>query len=217
MKVVIGTYRGQLHLPRLIGELENRVHGIDELIFVDDSGSMSNIEWESQFGLAYPVEIGKNAGYTKAMDKVCDIMRADDDDYLMFWEEDFLPVEDIVLEHLADELRNDPTLAQVVLPRQPWYENEIEHGDVIAAMSDRLDAPVVIEQGVHNKLWVHQATFSCNPAVWAPMAYRWPWPQCDNSEEEKTRYLVNDDEASFAFYGHRVQVWHDGKRTGHGY
>lgn len=218
MKVIVGTYRADKDMiSRCVDSIKARIAGVDRLIFVDDSGNQDFRNWLYKNHGEVVAVAPKNVGYSRAMDVVCEVMRSEVDEYFAFWEEDFTAVADTDLNQMADELANDPTLAQVVLLRQPWFANEIAKGDVIEAMSERLRSPIVIEQGVHQKLWVHQMQFSCNPAVWAPMAYRWPWPQCINSEDAKTRYLVDDDGASFAFFGNRVRVHHEGERLGKGY
>ncbi|QAY08256.1 glycosyltransferase [Mycobacterium phage RoMag] len=223
MKIIIGTYRAdKAMIDRCLSSIIDHLSDTEplEFWFVDDSADDDFRGWLETFGNV--VGLGRDRqGYTKAMDRVCKLMRTFEDDYVTFWEEDFVAVRRVALDLIRAELQRRPQLAQIVLPRQPWFPNEIEAGSMMQALADRKNdtysTRLVPDALVPIALHIHTMTFSCNPAVWAPMAYRWPWPQCGGSEDEKTRYLREDDKALFAFWGDEVLVHHDGERVGHGY
>ena len=225
MKIIIGTYRAnKAMIDRCYDSMITHLADTErnEFWFVDDSGDDEFRGWLERYGKV--VGVGReNQGYAKAMDKVCEVMRELADEYVMFWEEDFVATKRVHLDSICKALDTYPRMAQIVLPRQPWFPREVELGSMMKALAERknesYETKIPWEEGENEPpLFEHTMTFSCNPAVWAPMAYRWPWPQCNDSEDHKTRYLVDDyDNACFAFWGDEPLVHHDGERLGKGY
>ena len=213
MKLVLGTYRADKAMILIcLDSLDEYVSGFDEIHFIDDSGNSHFREWLQQFGAVHsPGNI--NMGYMKAMSLATDLMYEWDDPAVCWWEEDFVATRPIDLEEMAKNLAHK--LCQIVCLRQPWFESEKEIG-VIAAMEARTGISCIRGTGrAGMDLIYHQATFSCNPGVWGPAAWKYGWPQCNGSEDEKTRYLV-EDEQFFALMPEEC-VRHEGERVGHGY
>lgn len=222
MIVLIGTYRADKDMMiDCLQSITDNVKGEDGLAFIDDSGDADFRRWLADFGTVFAVHPteGKQ-GFAKAMVRATGVMNMLEDDYVAWWEEDFTATEFIDLEAMALNLEQNPDLAQIVLVRQPWFPEEIKVGSMLAHLCDRLggdlvEQPNLLEGGP--ALLKHQMIFSSNPGVWAPSAYRWGWPDVRGSEERKTRYLVEDDDLWFAYWGHQVTVRHEGERSGRGY
>jgi hypothetical protein len=212
MRLIIGSYRAdEAVVERALASIQQCVTGIDETVFVDDSGDEAFRKWLRQYG--HVAGVGKDRqGYARAMQAATRLMTPP---FTAWWEEDTYALAPVDLGLLADELLADPTLCQLVLRRQPWFEREKEIG-VIEAMVERTDAMILRFQGQHGLILKHQAQFSANPGVWAPHAWEHGWPQCFGSEDQKTKYLVNKG-LWFGWWGDKELVCHDSVRSGYGY
>lgn len=235
MKLMIGTYRKQKHIPALMDALEKYVSGIDMIFFVDDSGDDDNIKFLEQFGkVGYRGSDREPWGFSGSMRvatswmnywrDIYDFPSADPyapkTDHYCWWEEDFLPTEPIDLELMSKELRKYPDLAQIALVRQPVYEGEKEHGTLlnyIKSQGTNLSIPFYdgTEWDWDHRLLIHNVVFTTNPAVWAPSAYRDGWPEGEGSEALKTKQLKKKG-LQFA-YLEGQQIEHVGEREGTGY
>lgn len=148
-------------------------------------------------------------GMSGAVNAAWDWARAADVDYLLHVEEDFRFTADIDVHALADLLDEDPTLAQVVLKRQPWSPEEHRAGGIIECHPlDYTDLPGHV---------VHQRIFSLNPCLIPRRILDLGWPA--GNEAEMTTNLVARG-YRFAFLGHRSdppRVEHVGAERGIGW
>ena len=199
----MGTYRGLTHVPDALDSIERYVTGIDELVFIDDSGDSAIGAWLSRHGTVHPYP---RLGFAHTMKVACELMAAEP--CAGWWEEDFTAIRPIDFTALAALLDADPSLAQIALLRQVWYEEEEKAGGILPFLDARPHPDVP-------GLCVQQRVFTTNPGVWAPCGYAGGWPQSPGSEHLKTLELLADDRC-FAYLDGQA-VHHAGERTGHGY
>ena len=135
-----------------------------------------------------------------------------DVDYLLHVEEDFRFLE-LPLDGMLDVFRQDETLAQVVLKRQPWSPEEVQAGGIIECHPDEYT-----DHRADQLSWVsHQRIFSLNPCLIPRRILEIGWP--DGNEAEMTSTLVGKG-YRFGFYGHRAdppRVQHIGAVRGAGW
>lgn len=204
MLLVIGTYRKRQYIDRALSSLQAHLTGVSRTVFVDDSGDADHSRWLARFGDVVPV--GRR-GYNAAMSTVCEIAG---DQPIMFWEEDFTLLEPVDLDDMLQVLTARPHLAQLALLRGPWFPVEHEHGGLLEALEakgHRID----LVDGVYEQT----ATFTCNPAVWAPGVAAKGWPAGKWSEDRKRDQLLADG-YRFGFLP-GVKVSHFGVRSGFDY
>lgn len=202
--LLVGTYRKRQHIETCLRSADTHLHGISEIIFIDDSGDPNHATWLAQHGKV--VETGAR-GYTAAMQHLC---KAAEGRQCFVLEEDFTFLTDINIEQMAEILYHRPYLAQVALLRGPHFPVEHQHGGLIEALQAKghtfHDVGGVIE---------HTATFTANPSLWRAHVFDLGWPTAQWSEEVKGRQLTQ--------YGYRfgylpgIRVQHHGTRDGHGY
>jgi len=98
---------------------------------------------------------------------------------------------------MLDVFRQDETLAQVVLKRQPWSQEEQAAGGFIEQHPDDYT-----DHHAGQLSWVsHQRFFSLNPCLIPRHILEVGWP--DGNEAEMTSTLVEMG-YRFAFYGDRA-------------
>lgn len=222
VKILIGTYRADWRMMgRCLDSMTNYLADTErwEPVFIDDSGDVDFQRRCAGWGEVYAVGDGKGRnGFATAMVKATEVMQQIGG-YVGWWEEDFTVTKRIHLDEIRDAMDPFPNLAQVVLVRQPWFPEEVKAGSMITHLQDRMGRTFerVFDTGFGTQLLMHDMIFSTNPGIWAPLAYQWGWPEVHNSEERKTRYLVEDDNACFAYWGLQETVHHEGERSGTGY
>lgn len=207
MQVIVGTYRKDAHITAALASLEKFVTGVDDLIFVDDSGDPENAAWLTQHGTV--IETGR-VGYTRAMKAVCEAAGGQES---FFLEEDFTFLSPLNLAELSNILSERPYLAQIALLRGPHYRVERQHGGVLEALRARhanrrkiKEVDGVIEQTL---------TFTCNPAAWRGEVFASGWPSQRWSEEAKAKLLLGE---GYKFgYLPGIRVAHHGAHEGFGY
>lgn len=207
MLAIIGTYRRQRYIGRLLDSLRTHAHGLDRFVFVDDSGSPENAELLRAHGDV--VETGAR-GYGAAMTAVCEL--GAQEPYAAFLEEDFTLEADVDFDELGAILTARPHLAQIALLRGPWFPIEHEHGGLLEGLEARLPGTVL---GDVDGVIEQTGTFTCNPAVWRREVFATGWPAGRWSEDRKRDQLLA---AGYRFgFMPGVKVRHDGERTGKGY
>lgn len=209
MRLVIGTYRKRLHVERALASIDKHVHGVSDIVFVDDSGDNDHRAWLAQYGHVVAVHPTDNAGYTKAMGVVAQTFQGQTG---MFWEEDFTAIRDIDLDQLTELLYMRPSLAQIILLRGPHFAIEHTHGGVVEALEAKGHSITRAPDG----LIYQRATFSCNPAVTRGEVWGAGWPTSGKWTEEIKRDELLAAGYSFAWLDGQA-VDHDGERSGHSY
>lgn len=140
-----------------------------------------------------------------------------DTDYVFHLELDFVLLEDVPMSRMVRLLDRHPHVAQLVLKRQPWNEQEIAAGGIVE------QHPEDYEDCFHDdEVWAeHRRFWSTNPSLYPARWCRVGWPQGDRSEGTWTHRLLEDRELRFAFWGGKYRppmVHHIGEtRGGKGY
>lgn len=204
MRVLIGTYRKRAHIDTCLGSLCRHVSGVDEVVFIDDSGDGEHAAYLATWGKV--IEVGRK-GYTAAMTMAC---RAAEGRECFWLEEDFTFLTDIDLNDLSEMLYHRPWLAQLVLLRGPHFPNELEAGGVIEACEARGEKFELVSDVIE-----HTAFFACNPSVWRGHVFATGWPQRQWSEDAKRDELLAMGYRFGMLPG--ITVAHHGERTGFGY
>jgi glycosyltransferase involved in cell wall biosynthesis len=205
MRVLVGTYRGRTHVSDCLRSLERHVRGVDDLIFIDDSGDAEIGQWLATYG---SVRVVGRRGYNAAMKAACEAASGVE----AFWlEEDFVFTAPVDLGYLSELLYHRPYLAQVALLRGPHFPVEHEHGGLIEALQVKGH-----EFRRVGPLLEHTATFTCNPSAWRAEVWNQGWPDGKWSEDRKQKALLNQG-YRFAFLGDQKMVEHSGIRSGFGY
>ena len=209
--VLLSNRRGR-YLPEALASVRH-LGGVGGVTVIDDSGDP---EWRRFIARDVPlIEVADQpAGYGAAMAAVWAYGRAKGEPVFLL-EEDFTIERALNLADLHAVLEADPTLTQVALQRQPWYQNEVEAGGMIAAM--RSGRRFEKRDG-----WLrHDAGFTGNPSLIATQSFHFDWPQVAWSEMAMSNRLRAAGLA-FAYFGEEGEeyVTHHGSEraeTSHGY
>lgn len=141
-----------------------------------------------------------------------------DADYVLWLEEDFRFERAAPLREMRDVIYNHPHLAQVVLKRQAWSDDEVRAGGIIEANPG---AYTQCYDARHS--WVeHQCVFSLNPSLIprAVLELGWPAGPLGVGNEAGMTKRCLDLGLSFAFYGRTddpPSVCHVGQQRGTGW
>jgi hypothetical protein len=138
-------------------------------------------------------------------------------DYVFHVEGDFTFNEPVPVRRMIALLERRPSLAQIVLKRQPWNREEKAVGGIVELHPDdfhqRTDRGDVFTE--HRRFW------STNPAVYSAGFCHQGWPRVPESEGIFTHRLLEDPDVRFAFWGAKFdppRVHHIGEhREGTGY
>lgn len=204
MRVLIGTYRRQAYVPQALSSLSDQVKGVDDLVFIDDSGDPENAAWLRTYGTV--VEVGGN-GYNAAMQAACEAAQGQE---CLWLEEDFTFLSPVNLDELSEMLYHRPYLAQIALLRGPHFPIEHAKGGLIEALEYKGHRFNEVDGLIE-----HTACFTGNPSVWRAHVFELGWPRGKWSEEQKGRDLV---ELGYRFaYLPGIRVQHHGERSGFDY
>ncbi len=177
-------------------------------ILVDDSGDPAFRErLHAELGglVDRIVYVGDEAlGFNAAMKTLWRVAGEYGPDYFLHWEDDFVPLRRVESERMRTTIGCNYGLVQMALLRQPWFENEKEHGGVIAAR----EAAGGIFHGINGleASWIeHRDHITLNPALWPAWVLGQDWPDGQWSESAFGRRL-------FAMHPmHRAAYWGDGR------
>lgn len=138
-------------------------------------------------------------------------------DWVFHLEADFTFNARIPLADMIDVLADDLSLAQIVLKRQPWNEEERAAGGIVEQHPDDFTE----EHRARGTIATHRRFWSTNPSVYSSRWCRLGWPQEPRSEGVFTHRLLRDPLLRFAFWGAPLDpplVHHIGdERAGTGY
>lgn len=198
---VIVSDRGDLYLPATRAALEPLL-GDMPIRIVDDS--------DHRLGLAGAAR----AAWQIAMDEGWD--------YLLHWEEDFLPVAPLPLSDMQHILDHFPHVTQVVLKRQPWSPEEKAAGGIVEMHPQEYEevdvSAVRADVSYSYQMTLHRRIFSLNPCLIPRRTFQWGWP--DSNEAGMTALLNENPANRFAFYGGKLDpplVEHVGQTRGQGW
>lgn len=221
LPVVLLTNGRPSCITKTIQSVRENLHGIGDMVIVDDSGDDVYRGWLAEQYSAPVVPVGDEpCGYWRAMRRVWDIARDSGAEACWFQEDDFVFNEPVDVEELAGVLDAHPYLTQIALLRQPWFANEHEHGGLIGALQAQGQQFTECTDGTH--WWIeHRACFTGNPCLIPRSTFARDWPEGDWSESRFGRVLFRDGRARGAYWGRLTdppRVEHIGHhRVGTGY
>lgn len=156
---------------------------------VDDSGFRSGLAWSAPWDV---VRHEERRGLAAAVNSAWAGLPPEVD-YVFHLESDFVVVEPVDLDAMADVLAANPRLAQLVLKRQAWSPEEVQAGGIIECHPH--------EYWDRGGLWVeHTRCFSLNPCLIPRAIVDLGWPA--GNEAEQTALLVGEG-FRFGFWGGR--------------
>lgn len=171
---------------------DNMSGSITKEYIVDDSGNMDYRQWlKDTYPSATIVPVSDNpAGYTKAMQKCFEVAINSECKYILHTEDDFLLNIKVDFDELADVLKDNKYLSQIVLQRQSWYEWEKNAPTYIDAIISRGEK---VYQSHHNNITLSEHTFywSCNPNIYPIEIAKLGWPDKSNSELVFTKKVMD--------------------------
>lgn len=203
------------YLEQTLLSLDKLQGSITRRLIHDDSGDPSYQEWLNTIG--YDTYFTNKVGFTKAMISAWMQVDKDENDFVFHLEEDFIILDNIQLDDMAQVLI-EHNLAQLVLLRQPNNSRHRMKGGIINSHPERYE-----EKTDGHHFWVeHRVNFSCNPMIYHKSLFReQPWPDVPYSERRYGEILFADSVKRCAFWGKRddlPKVHHIGNiRTGFGY
>ena len=201
-RVIVGTYRAKHYIEQCLRSIDERLIGVSDIVFVDDSGDDRHCDWLETYGKVHRLN---QEGYVSAYSTIC---YASNLKSSFVMEEDFVITRTVDLDELQEILFNRPYLAQIALIRNAVYAPEREAGGLIEHLSQTNKFVNVF--GVLE----HTAVFTCNPSLWRGDVFR-SWPQFQSSERIK-RDELRASGYRFGFLpGERC--FHSGERSGYGY
>lgn len=182
------------HLPSCIESFDRNVIGdIAATFLVDDR--------DHHLGLAGAVR----SAWSWALEQDCD--------YLLHIEEDFTFDIPVNVEDLRYILEHDHRLAQVVLLRQAWSDEEKLAGGLVEA-----DAGAYVEHSSWGHHWLaHRRIFSLNPCLIPRRVLELGWPAGNEAEFTAMCLDAGMRFAIFGQWGDPPRVTHHGHQRGAGW
>ena len=170
---------------------------ITQRVMFDDSGDPAYRQWLREkfpeFTLWYEPE---RLGCGGAVQMAWKHLRAVDTDYVFHLEDDFLFNEIVPLDEMIEVLETHPYIYQMALRRQPWWQFEIDAGDVINWHA---------EDYIQKEKWIeHRRYFTQNPSLYRKSLIDLGWLNEAESENKFTQKITgNDSKAQFGLWGQR--------------
>jgi hypothetical protein len=194
---------------------------IENKIIIDDSADENYRGW---LRFAFPhfklVTTGMGRqGYSGAMQKVFDVFKESGNKYMLHLEDDYVLEHEFSIEDVITVLENNPDVAQMSIMRQPWFQNEIDHGGVLEALE--VGGSKFQEVNTQGFDWArHKAFYTCNPNIAQSWVTNYKWPEGSWSESRFSKTIFQDGKEC-GIWGSRSSwpyVKHIGRvRNGTGY
>ena len=182
-------------------------------IIVDDSGHPDYATWlELQSPGYHFLHHEERQDMAQAVRMAWTVALAAGAGFIWHQEDDFVLTEPVDIEGMAETLRRNPLLAQLVLKRQPWSEEEIAAGGQIeVAPGDYTDREGFVE---------HRRLFSFNPSLIRREAIEAALADPGDGLERGVTDAMLAAGYSFAYWGAREdppRCTHIGERRSSGY
>lgn len=188
-------------IERTIPSLEEMVTSpIARRLIFDDSGDPDNALWLRQRFQSYAVhEARVRLGYSGAVARALDELTGRAQDWAFVTEDDFVFHEPIDLEAMRVVMDANEQVAQMVLPRQPWYPRERRAGGILEVWPGQW---TTIEE-VGGPMWrEHRLFWSMNPhLIRTQFIEDHPWPREYRSERKMGRRVFRDPETTVGLWG----------------
>ena len=189
------------YLAQTIASAQDKLHGdFSYLLIVNDADDDA---FAAHLEVAYPrftiVHHDERLGMSGAVRSAWETALRTGADYVFGLEEDWTFNRKIKVDRMIRLLHCEPHLAQVLLKRQPWNDEEIAAGNIIQAYPDEHT-----DHSCPSGNWVeHRRLFSFNPFIAPRHVLELALAEsADTLERGVTDTLLKHD-YSFAYYGKR--------------
>ena len=189
------------YIEQTIASAELKLKGDFAYLFIiDDSGDFEYADWlEHTFPAFQCVHHTERRGLAGAVRSAWETAYNAGADFLWHQEDDFLITRKVKVDRLAQILHCEPHLASLTLKRQPWNDEEIAAGDIIAANRDDHT-----DHQCPSGHWVeHRRLFSFNPSLIPRHTLHLVLNNCRDTLERGVTDVLLAQEYSFAYYGKR--------------
>jgi len=173
---------------------------------IDDSGDSKYRKWLRD---TYPdylvVEVADTPqGFEYAMNKLWDVVRSADTDFVFHLEDDFLFPDPVSLIDLVSILNENTSMSQVAFKRQPWFANEVAQGGLIQALERNQNVFTDKTSAAGIKYTEHRVLWTANPSVFPKwLIEKYPWPLESWSESLFAKSIFRNPGITSAYYGHK--------------
>lgn len=213
--VVVANGRGEL-LTQTMAALNEQLPPFDTTLICDDSGRPEFADWLRSSWPAAQIDAHPHLGHGPAVARAWSLAGQLPVEHVFWMEEDMILRQPLDLQCIADVLRSEKNLVQMVFKRPAHFPLEIEHG----GMLERFGREPFKDRGS----WMeHRLFYSLNPHVVSTAFLRKNrWPPVPNSEHRFSRRLFTNPRVRVGMWGR----WEDepvvlhagtGPRTGTGY
>ena len=168
-------------IARTIPSIEAQIKpGFVEKLICDDSGDPAYGAWLKATFPGYVVYDHKRLGHGPAVAYALRRAAQMEVNWVFFCEDDYEFERDVDLEALAQQMRDNPRVTQMVIRRQGWFPAEVEAGGMI----ERYDPALFTERSQNGSTWIeHRQFYSLNPhLVRRSFIATHRWPERPNSE-----------------------------------
>jgi hypothetical protein len=213
-------------LKRTLASAEENLEGTFGFrLMVNDAAESAYSAW---LDATYPqferIHHPQRRGFCGAIQSGWERLRRERLNWIVHLEDDFEILDRVNLQSLIAVMAGHPYLAQLVLKRQPWNEQERAAGDILALWPQEF-----AQRSTPHGQWLeHRLWFSTNPSIYRPSLLLTDWPDPPRCEEAFTQQLLQQGfskiapaDVRFGVWGRRddpPRVWHLGdQRVGAGY
>jgi Glycosyl transferase family 2 len=138
LTVVVTDGRGE-YLRRTLTAAEEMIPDF-ELALVDDTGEVGYASWVTEtWPKATVVHHRERQGLGGAVKSAWELASSHPDPFFLHLEDDMVLLQPVDIEAMVRTMRANPRLAQLVLMRQPWGEEEKAAGAVLKAYPGRYE------------------------------------------------------------------------------
>lgn len=212
--LIILSHRKREFLETALESIYANLHGVGEIVVVDDSGDTEHHRWlmrQKDYGWISSSPNMENVGYLRAMQTVWEtgrtLARDAESDFVMLWEEDFVLTREVDLDDMAAIMRHNNRLAQLNLQRQAVYRIERRFG-YMESHRRRGYGLSVVKDNPHKIPWVQRnKPFTTNPGLIRREVLNINWPSRDLSDrvqggaEPAMSQILEWHRWSFGWYG----------------
>lgn len=205
--LIILSHRKREFLETALESIYANMHGVGEIVVVDDSGDAEHRRWLMRQDIEWVCSSPsmENVGYLRAMQTVWEtgrtLARDAESDFVMLWEEDFVLTRKVDLASMRDIMLDRPAMAQLNLQRQPVYRVERRFGYM---ESHQRRGYELLDDG---DCITRMRPFTTNPGMIRHEVLSINWPSREESDrvrggaEPAMSLKLEADEWYFGWYG----------------
>lgn len=187
-------------LEQTLNSFHNHVgYPFFEKLIINDNTDPMVVKIVDNLSIAYgltPIHHKEKRGFAGVYDTAFKTV-SKESDYIFLCEDDFLFNEEINVQDMIVILQYNRNLAQVVLKRQAWNEQEKKAGGIIEQWPDLYDEKEI----AHIRWSEHRLFFSTNPCLVPSWVIQRGWPLLPRSESVFSQQLFSNPNYKTAFLG----------------